>query len=131
LVAKYEILLSYVDLFLLDIKGMEREHHRRVTGWDNVGIHAFARFLAERGKKMWIRYVLCPTITDGEEELLEASRFVGSLETVERVEVLPYHTLGKEKYERMGIPYPLEGIDPPDKETVERVKALFEDCLRK
>ncbi len=115
---KFAELLPLVDLFLLDIKEMDAKKHLHLTGHGNEGSLAFARFLDAQGKPMWIRYVLVPALTDAEADLRALRHFLDTLTHVEKVEVLPYHTLGKHKYDNMGIPYPLEGVLPPDKESV-------------
>lgn len=125
-VAAFDALIPHVDLFLLDIKEMDDTKHKALTGRSNLHILAFGRYLAERGCAMWLRYVLCPTLTDDEGDMLALRAYAESLGTVEKIEVLPYHTLGEIKYEKMGIPYPLKGIDPPTKEQVERARMLLD-----
>ncbi|MGN0808120.1 MAG: pyruvate formate-lyase-activating protein [Candidatus Coproplasma sp.] len=112
-------LLNYTDLVLLDIKHINPERHNALTGKGNENVLAFARHLSDVGKPMWIRHVLVPKLTDNDGYLKELSSFIKSLKTVEKVEVLPYHTMGVVKYERLGITYPLKGVEPP---TAERVK---------
>ena len=82
-------------------------------------------FLSESGKDMWIRQVLLPGVTDGEESLLHTRAFIDTLKTVKRVEVLPYHTMGEVKYKNLGIDYPLAGVKPPEKESVELAKKIL------
>ena len=122
---KFQELISYTDLFLLDIKEMNGERHKKLTGQDNANILAMARFLSDHGKAMWIRHVLVPGVTDHEEDLLALRDFAASLKTVERLEILPYHTLGVFKWKELGIPYGLEGIKPPTAEEIERAKKLL------
>ncbi|MGN1373076.1 MAG: pyruvate formate-lyase-activating protein [Candidatus Coproplasma sp.] len=118
-------LLSYTDLVLLDIKHIDPEEHKRLTERDNKNILAFARHLSDIGKPMWIRHVLVPGITDNDEYLYSLSDFIGSLKTVEKVEILPYHTMGVVKYEKLGLSYPLEGVQPPTAERVKNAKAIL------
>ena len=124
-VEKYEKLISLTDLFLLDIKHIDDEACIRLTGQSNTNTLAFAKFLSEKGKKMWIRQVLVPGITDSEETLEKTREFIDSLETVEKVEVLPYHTMGVVKYEKLGYEYPLAGVEAPKKERVAYAKRIL------
>lgn len=122
---KFRKLMEVTDLFMLDIKHMDPAGHRNLTGRDNANILDMARFLSDSGKAMWIRHVLVPGITDDEEQLASLRKFIDTLKTVERVEILPYHTLGVFKWKELGIPYQLEGVEPPTEEQVKRVKELL------
>lgn len=124
-VEKHKKLLEVADLFLLDIKHIDDEACRKLTGQSNQNTLAFAKFLSDNGKRMWIRQVLVPGITDGEESLRQTRQFIDGLQTVEKVEVLPYHTLGLAKYEKLGIEYPLKGLEAPSKEVVLRAKEIL------
>lgn len=124
-VEKHEKLLEVTDLFLLDIKHIDSEGHKSLTGQDNANTLAFARFLSERGKKTWIRHVLVPGITDDDEQLQKLREFVDGLSSVEKIEVLPYHTLGVVKYEKLGMEYPLKDVSAPDKERVLNAKRIL------
>lgn len=120
-----EKLMEVTDLLLLDIKEMNAERHRRLTGRDNANILDFARYLSESGKPVWIRHVLVPERSDFTEDLQSLRAFLDTLTNVERVEVLPYHTLGVFKWENMGIKYPLEGIRPPEAERIVRAEEIL------
>ena len=85
----------------------------------------FAKFLSDNGKSMWIRHVLVPTLTDDDESLKKLKAFIDTLKTVEKVEVLPYHTMGAVKYEKLGIEYPLKGLQPPIKERVINARKIL------
>lgn len=122
---KFRKLMEVTDLFMLDIKHMDSAGHRKLTGCDNANILDMARFLSDSGKAMWIRHVLVPGITDDEEQLTSLRKFIDTLKTVERVEILPYHTLGVFKWKELGIPYQLEGVEPPTEEQVKRAKELL------
>ena len=122
---KFRKLMEVTDLFMLDIKHMDPAGHRKLTGCDNANILDMARFLSDSGKAMWIRHVLVPGITDDEEQLTSLRKFIDTLKTVERVEILPYHTLGVFKWKELGIPYQLEGVEPPTEEQVKRAKELL------
>ena len=122
---KFRKLMEVTYLFMLDIKHMDPAGHRKLTGCDNANILDMARFLSDSGKAMWIRHVLVPGITDDEEQLTSLRKFIDTLKTVERVEILPYHTLGVFKWKELGIPYQLEGVEPPTEEQVKRAKELL------
>jgi len=111
--------MKYTDLVLLDIKHIDPDKHRWETGKDNKNILECAKYLSDIGKKMWIRHVLVPEVSDKDEYLDQLADFIKTLKTVEKVEVLPYHTLGIFKWKELGIKYPLEGIQPPTKERIE------------
>ena len=113
------------DLLLLDIKLIDDKAHRELTGCTNENILDLARYLDEIGKPVWIRHVLVPERSDYDEYLIRLDEFLHSLHNVQRVEVLPYHTLGVFKWETLGIPYKLEGINPPTKERVENANKLL------
>lgn len=123
--SKFDELMKYTDLFMLDIKHMDDAAHRKLTGQTNQNILEMAAYLSDHGKAMWIRHVLVPGITTEEDELYRLRSFLDTLKTVERVEVLPYHTLGVFKWKELGIPYQLEGVDPPTKEQIERAKEIL------
>ena len=116
--ARFERLRTLTDLFLLDMKDIDAEDHRALTGWGNENILDMARYLARRGSRMWIRHVLVPGYTADEGKLRRLRAFLDELraigpDCVERVEVLPYHTMGAQKYEKLGIPYPFGQVAPP------------------
>lgn len=122
---KFQELLKYVDLFLLDIKEISDETHRKLTGCSNENILDMAEYLSEIGKPVWIRHVLVPEYSDNDEDLRKLDVFVKKLKNVERVEILPYHTLGVFKWKELGLEYPLEGIDPPSGERIENANKLL------
>ncbi|OAJ76254.1 pyruvate formate lyase-activating protein [Brevibacillus sp. SKDU10] len=124
--AKADKLLEVTDLVLLDLKQMNREKHIWLTSQPNDRTLAFAKFLSDRGKKMWIRHVLIPGITDSASHLLEMGEFIGSLQGVEKVEILPYHEMGVYKWEELGKAYPLKGQRSPSEEEVKRAYELIE-----
>ena len=124
--SKFKELMQYVDLFMLDIKHIDNKMHEELTGQSNENILEMAKYLSENNKAMWIRHVLVPGITDSEEYLTKLHDFIETLDTVERVEVLPYHTLGVFKWQELGIPYGLEGVNPPTMEQVEKANEILE-----
>lgn len=117
--------LELIDLVLLDIKGWDRERHRRLTGRDVIETLDFALRLAERGRPIWLRYVLVPGLTDDEEEIANVAWFAASLGNVERVDVLPFHQMGRFKWASLGIGYALGDVKPPAPEAVKRACDLF------
>ena len=124
-------LISVTDLVLLDIKHIDTAAHRSLTGQGNEHTLAFAKFLSDNGVPMWIRHVLVPGITDDDKALERLSAFIDTLPSVERVEVLPYHTMGEVKYQKLGYDYPLKGVQPPTKERVENAKKILRAGNRK
>ena len=118
LMAKFEKLLPLTDLFLLDIKHIDDEKCKALTGQGNTRTLAFAKFLSDEGKSTWIRQVIVPGLTDDEQSLKRTREFIDDLKTVEKVEVLPYHTMGVVKYQKLGLEYPLQGVEAPSKEKV-------------
>lgn len=124
--SKFQELMKVTDLFILDIKQIEDQKHRDLTGFTNANILDLAQYLSEQGKHMWIRHVLVPGITTDEADLRKTDEFIQTLQTVDKVEVLPYHKLGIQEWERLGIPYQLEGIDPPTAEQLKLAKDILE-----
>ena len=124
-VKKHEKLLSVTDLFLLDIKHIDDEKCKVLTGQSNRHTLAFAKFLSDHKKPVWIRQVLVPGITDDTKTLRDTRAFIQTLQTVEKVEVLPYHTMGINKYEKLGIEYPLGDLSAPTKESVAYAKRIL------
>ncbi|MDE7330380.1 MAG: pyruvate formate lyase-activating protein [Clostridia bacterium] len=124
-VLKHEKVLQYTDLVLLDIKHIDCNEHKKLTGHGNKNVLAFAEYLSDTGKDMWIRHVLVPDITDSDGYLYALRDFIDTLKTVKKVEVLPYHTMGEVKYEKMGISYPLKGAAPPEDKRILNAKAIL------
>lgn len=117
--------LEQIDVVLLDIKTWGEANHRRLTGKDPGPTLDFARRLAQRRRAVWLRYVLVPGFTDDENDITQIAEFASSLGNVERVDVLPFHQLGRYKWERLGIDYQLKDVEPPAHELVERVCNQF------
>lgn len=117
---KFMTLLQYTDLVLLDLKMMDPEAHKNLTGQTNVHILEMASLLNALQIPVWIRHVLVPGLTDGEADLKKMNAFIESLSNIERVELLPYHTLGIYKWKELGIPYTLEETQPPSRQEIEK-----------
>lgn len=123
--SKFVRLMQLTDTVLLDIKHIDDEAHRRLTGHTNANILDCARLLDELGTRVWIRHVLVPGVTDDDAQLTRLAAFIRTLHNVERVEVLPYHTMGAYKWKQLGIPYPLDGVQPPTPEQVAHAEQIL------
>jgi len=128
---KLNRLLAATDLVLLDLKHINSSVHKKITGHKNEPILLFARYLEEKGIPVWIRHVVVPTITDKPEDLEELGCFIGSLKNVKALDVLPYHTMGKAKYEQLGFEYPLEDLPECTKEEARTAKSFIIKGIRK
>lgn len=126
---KFERLMQITDTVLLDIKHIDPEEHVKLTGLPNDNIMEMFRYLDEIKKPVWIRHVLVPGYSDNDGYLLRTRDFIRTLGNVQRVEILPYHTLGVGKYKDLGIAYPLEGVQPPTAERVKNAREILE-CER-
>lgn len=122
--------LEHTDLVMLDIKTVDDTMHRSYTGQDRTQCQAFLDYLQQTGKPTWIRHVVVPGMTDSCEQLTAVARHIAQYSVVERVELLPYHTMGIYKYSQLGLAYPLEGTEPLGKEGIDRARAIFRDILK-
>lgn len=123
-------LLAVTDLVMLDIKHIDDEKHRELTGQSNKNILAFAKYLDSKNIPVWIRHVVVPGITLEEESLKKLGRFIGTLSNVKRVETLPYHSLARPKYEKLGITYPLEDTPDATKEQAQWAREIIEQGIQ-
>lgn len=128
--ARLDALLDVTNLVMLDIKHIRSEAHKALTGHPNERILAFASHLDEKGIPVWIRHVVVPGITDQEEDLKELGRFIGGLGNLKALDVLPYHTMGKAKYESLGLPYPLNDTPECTKEEALTAKSHILQGIR-
>lgn len=117
--------LEAIDLVLLDLKAWDAKLHKALTGKDNAPVHAFARRLAERKRPIWVRYVLVPGLTDNPDDYGKVAEFAAELGNVQRVDVLPFHQMGRYKWKQLGIDYKLESTEPPSDEVVEHAISTF------
>ena len=117
--------LKYTDLVLLDIKHIDDEKCKELTGLSNKRELEFARYLSDNGNKMWIRQVILPGITDNEEDIIKLRQFIDTLKTVEKVEFLPYHSMGKFKWKNLGVDYELESLSDATLEDIKRVEEVY------
>ena len=118
-------LLKYTDLVLLDIKHIDDEKCKKLVGVSNKRELEFAQYLSDNNIKIWIRQVLVPGYTDDDDDLKKLKKFIKSLKTVENVQILPYHNMGKFKWEKLGSKYELEDVRPANQDDVERVKKIL------
>ncbi|MFA9558584.1 pyruvate formate-lyase-activating protein [Evansella sp. AB-rgal1] len=124
--ANLKELLKVTDLFLVDLKHIDDNKHRSLTGVSNKHILEFAKLLSDEAVPVWIRHVLVPGVTDDETDLRNLSAFIKTLKNVQKIELLPYHKMGVYKWKELGLDYPLEGVNPPTEEQVNRAKELLE-----
>jgi len=117
--------LQLIDLVLLDLKAMTPELHHRLTGMDNQAVHEFARRLAAGHRPIWVRFVLVPDWTDRMSEVERIAEFAAQLGNVERVDVLPFHQMGRFKWQKLKMDYPLKHTLPPPRETVDQAVEKF------
>lgn len=125
LTPKIKEIINFADLFLIDIKHIISDKCKELVGFSNEKELAFARYLSQNKKPMWIRQVIIPGITDNKEDLEELKKFLSSLETVEKVELLKYHDMGKFKWENLGCTYPLKDVPTATDEDIRRAKEIL------
>lgn len=124
-VDKAKEVLEYTDLVLLDIKSYNNKIYKDLTGTSNENTLELARYLSEKNKATWIRYVLVPGITDNEKDIEDLAKFISEMKNIEQVQVLPFHKLGEYKWEELGYKYELNDIESPSEESVNRTKEIF------
>ena len=115
---KFEELMHYTDILLVDIKHIDRNKHIRLTGKPNDNILEMFHYLSDINKPIWIRQVLGPGWTDDIDDLKKTRAFIETLSNVKKIEILPYHNMGAYKWEKLGMKYPLEGVEAPDKDSI-------------
>ena len=124
---EYDEILDYVDLVILDVKAIDAEKYRALTGQN---IERYNRFLAtcqKKKKRLWLRQVIVPGYNDTEADILRLKEYIKNIENVERVELLPYHSMAKEKYKKLGIKYRLENVLDMDKEKCKKLEKLLKN----
>ena len=118
--------LKYTDLVLLDIKHINSTKCKNLVGFTNKKELEFAKYLSDNNIPVWIRQVIVPGITDDEQDLLKLKAFISSLKNVQKIELIPYHELGKYKWESLGLEYQLEGVRTANSEDIKRAKKIME-----
>lgn len=131
LMEKMDKLMSLTDLVMLDIKHINPEKHKELTSQPNTNILKFAEYLNEKHVDMWIRHVVVPGITDDDKYLFELGYFIGQFSNLKALDALPYHTMGKAKYDKLGIKYKLEGIEAMNKDVLIEKKKVILDGIKK
>ncbi|MGN0447924.1 MAG: pyruvate formate-lyase-activating protein [Acutalibacteraceae bacterium] len=127
----FKKLLSFTDLVMLDIKHIDSEKHKELTGKGNENVLAFAKFIEKEKVDLWIRHVVVRGITDEKDDLIRLGEFIGGLDNLKALDVLPYHTMGVSKYKSLGIEYPLEGVEPTTKAEAQRAKLYIMSGIKK
>lgn len=122
-------ILKYTDLVILDIKAIEEDSYLKITGKDINDFNYFKDLLKENNNKIWLRQVIVPGINDNEEYILKLKQYIKQFENVEKIELLPYHTLGIEKYDKLKLKYRLDGISDMDKEECKRLEELLKNNI--
>lgn len=118
-------LLSLTDLVLLDIKHINTEKSKELVGFNNEKELAFAKYLSDNGIHIWIRQVIVPGYTDNDKDLLKLKDFISTLKTVDKVELLPYHDMGKYKWKKLGLNYELENVRTANEDDIKRAKKIL------
>lgn len=131
LLEKLDKLMLLTDLVMLDIKHIDPEKHKELTSQPNKNILAFAAYLDKKNVDMWIRHVVVPGITDDDKYLFELGYFIGQFHNLKALDVLPYHTMGAVKYEKLGIEYKLKGVPAMDKAKAIEKKQVILDGIKK
>lgn len=129
-ISKLDALMQYTDLVMLDIKHIDNAKHIELTGRENTNILGFAKYLESKKIPLWVRHVVVPGYTDNHRDLQALGRFIGTLTNLKALDVLPYHTLGVEKYKMLNIPYALEGVPALCKSDAVKAKAHIFDGIR-
>ncbi len=131
LLEKLDHLMTLTDLVMLDIKHIDPEKHKELTAQPNTNILKFAAYLDEKHVDMWIRHVVVPGITDDDTYLFQLGYFIGQFSNLKALDVLPYHTMGVTKYEKLGIEYKLKDVPPMDKDKLLEKKQVILDGIKK
>lgn len=124
-IKEYDKLIKYTDLVLLDIKHIDDEEHKKLTGHSNKNVLEFARYLDKNNIPVWIRHVLVPGITADEIWLKKLKEFTDTLSNVQKTEFLPYHSMARGKYKNLSMEYPLTGVPDADNNCIVKAKKIF------
>lgn len=126
-----EEILKYTDLVMFDIKGTNKDNYKNMTGFDIKNSLDFLKLCQKMNKKMWLRIVIIPGINDNEDYINELVKYIKPLKNIEKIEFLPYHTLGIHKYDELNIDYPLKGILDMDKDKCKELENKLKEELFK
>ena len=118
-------LLDYVDLIILDIKHITEDGYKKMTGTNINRFNEFLNVCQNKNKKLWLRQVIVPGINDNKEYIYDLKKYISNIKNVERVELLPYHTIALNKYKELNIPYSLDGVDAMDKIKCEELEKIL------
>ncbi|MBQ7933833.1 MAG: pyruvate formate lyase-activating protein [Lachnospiraceae bacterium] len=130
LIAKLDHLMTLTDLVMLDIKHIDPDKHKDLTAQPNDNILKFAQYLSQRNVDTWIRHVVVPGITDDDKYLYDLGYFIGGLSSLKALDVLPYHTMGESKYEKLGLEYKLKGVPAMNKDILLEKKKIILDGVK-
>lgn len=130
LVKKFDELIKHTDLVMLDIKHIDPEKHRALTGTDNKNVIDFAHYLSQNNIPLWVRHVVVTGHTDRKEDLVKLGKYLAHLKNLKALDVLPYHTMGVNKYKELGISYPLEGVEALTVRDAVKAKGYIMEGLR-
>ena len=128
---KLDKLLKLTDLVMLDIKHIDNEKHKDLTGHDNTSVLDFAKYLDSLNISIWVRHIIIPGITDDTEYLRKLGEFIGALKNLHALDVLPYHTMGVHKYSELGMEYPLKNIEALSVKDAEKAKLYIIEGIKK
>jgi len=128
---KLDSLMELTDLVMLDIKHIDEAHHLELTAQSNTNILKFAAYLNDKNVDMWIRHVVVPGITDEDEYLFQLGYFIGQFQNLKALDALPYHTMGENKYEKLGMEYKLHGVPAMDKDALLEKKKVIIEGIKK
>ena len=127
---KFDELIKYTDLILLDIKHIDDNEHKILTGHSNKNVLDFAKYLSENQIPVWIRHVVVPDITFNEKYLKELGKFLSTLKNIKALDVLPYHNMAIPKYEELGIEYKLKDTKPLTKEQAIEARDIILNAIQ-
>ena len=130
-ILRLDELLSYTDLIMLDIKQIDSQKHKALTGKCNENILSFAKYIDSKNIDIWIRHVVVKGYTDSHDDLLNLGKFIGQLKNLKALDVLPYHTMGVSKYKELNIPYKLDGVEALTKEGAKNARQIIVEGIKK
>ncbi|MBQ8146159.1 MAG: pyruvate formate lyase-activating protein [Clostridia bacterium] len=126
---RFDALMDVCDLVMLDIKHIDKNEHKKLTGFSNESVLDFLDYLEKKSKRVWIRHVIVPQITYDEKYLLSLGKHLKNYSCIDKIDILPYHTLGVSKYEDLGIDYPLKGVPQLTKSDAQRALEIINSAI--